>query len=100
MTPLARAELHRYVQDAAKVRKAREKWTGADIADAIVAFITFNGLVFLAGFGVAEYQHDTRATACASHTTDGRVLTAYHITKDGADRCVYAAPQPIRKGVR
>lgn len=97
MSPLAREELRRYCADAARVRKARQGWTSADWTDAIVAVVCFTGLVFLGGFGTAEYQHNSRAKACPTHLPDGRRLMTFHLTVDGPEKCVYEAPKADRK---
>lgn len=70
-----------------------DSWTFADWSDFVVAVGAVAGLIFIGGFSVAEYQHDTRATACATHLPDGRRLMAYHLNKDGPHRCTYEAPR-------
>lgn len=72
-------------------------WTFADKTDFIVAVGAVAGLIFLGGFSLSEQRHEARAKACATHLPDGRALTAYHMTADGPERCVYAQPAATRK---
>jgi len=96
VTPLAREELRRYCATA-RARKSREPWTFADWTDFAVAVGAVAGLIFLGGFSLAEQRHESRATSCASHLPDGRRLMAYHLSKDGPERCVYEDPRADRK---
>lgn len=65
--------------------------TFADISDMAVAVTVVAGAIFLAGYSLATYHHETRRQECPAEI-NGRPLTAYHLGERGAERCVYAAP--------
>lgn len=92
MTPLAKAEFHRYCEDIRKSRRANEPLSFADLSDYVVGAVVGIFILLLTGAWIGEELRPKRFQ-CPTHLPDGRALNAWSIKEDGSHTaCRYEAP--------